>query len=336
MPGNVILLSAQVSAAARAVHATVMDPEGRALDPEGDARLRGGFTSQLRRILGESRCAQVSFIIFCSSFFSFFFILLLLLLLGLVLSLLLILVLFTAIVYQCYYSFRLLQGVRSTTFMQLSCCGLTFCFSFLPPHPTQVQVLPGGKLRVSMRVHCAWKSKGPPLVKNANCEGPYRCFLSRRDCGSNASSRPCWSQSSRPCPCGGPGGGRKECHCSCLLEPLHLQANCPGNLVRCLEESGRSRCICLPSEGKYVCTLSNVIWLCGLSCLQDHRATLAYTPSHVQVRDVVDLGCATGLSSLELLHAFPNARVEGIDLSPHFLAVGRLLLCQRQASTLLH
>ncbi len=37
---------------------------------------------------------------------------------------------------------------------------------------------------------------------------------------------------------------------------------------------------------------------------------------------LVDLGCATGLSSLELLRAFPGAHVTGVDLSPHFLAVG--------------
>lgn len=42
-----------------------------------------------------------------------------------------------------------------------------------------------------------------------------------------------------------------------------------------------------------------------------------------QVRDVVDLGCATGLSSLELLRALPGSRVTGVDLSPHFLAVGQ-------------
>jgi hypothetical protein len=40
------------------------------------------------------------------------------------------------------------------------------------------------------------------------------------------------------------------------------------------------------------------------------------------VHDIVDVGCATGLSSLELLRAFPQASVVGIDLSPHFLAGG--------------
>ncbi len=41
------------------------------------------------------------------------------------------------------------------------------------------------------------------------------------------------------------------------------------------------------------------------------------------IRTITDLGCATGLSSLELLRAFPGSAVTGLDLSPHFLAVGR-------------
>ncbi|KAG2429387.1 hypothetical protein HXX76_011152 [Chlamydomonas incerta] len=43
-----------------------------------------------------------------------------------------------------------------------------------------------------------------------------------------------------------------------------------------------------------------------------------------KVKHIVDFGAATGLSSLELLRAFPGAeRVTGLDLSPHFLAVGK-------------
>lgn len=41
------------------------------------------------------------------------------------------------------------------------------------------------------------------------------------------------------------------------------------------------------------------------------------------VKAIVDLGCATGLSSRALLDAFPGAAVTGVDLSPYFLAVGR-------------
>lgn len=48
------------------------------------------------------------------------------------------------------------------------------------------------------------------------------------------------------------------------------------------------------------------------------------------VRDIVDLGCATGLSSLALAKEFPEASVTGIDASPHFLAVGRYEQQQRQ------
>eukprot|EP00951_Prasinocladus_malaysianus_P047296 scaffold649783_cov37-Prasinocladus_malaysianus.AAC.1 len=41
------------------------------------------------------------------------------------------------------------------------------------------------------------------------------------------------------------------------------------------------------------------------------------------VRDVVDVGCATGLSSRELVESFPGCSVIGVDLSEYFLAVGR-------------
>jgi ubiquinone/menaquinone biosynthesis C-methylase UbiE len=51
------------------------------------------------------------------------------------------------------------------------------------------------------------------------------------------------------------------------------------------------------------------------------------------VRDIVDIGAATGLSSLALLKAFPEASVTGIDLSPHFLAAGRYLQRQREERT---
>lgn len=48
---------------------------------------------------------------------------------------------------------------------------------------------------------------------------------------------------------------------------------------------------------------------------------------------LVDLGCATGLSSLELLRAFPGAHVTGVDLSPHFLAVGVYEQQKREAAS---
>ncbi|KAL4538267.1 hypothetical protein Ndes2526B_g03414 [Nannochloris sp. 'desiccata'] len=51
------------------------------------------------------------------------------------------------------------------------------------------------------------------------------------------------------------------------------------------------------------------------------------------VKDILDIGAATGLSSLALLKAFPGATVTGIDLSPHFLAAGRYLQRQREEET---
>ncbi len=40
---------------------------------------------------------------------------------------------------------------------------------------------------------------------------------------------------------------------------------------------------------------------------------------------ILDIGAATGLSSVALLEAFPGASVLGVDLSPYFVAVGRYL-----------
>jgi trans-aconitate methyltransferase len=39
-----------------------------------------------------------------------------------------------------------------------------------------------------------------------------------------------------------------------------------------------------------------------------------------------------GLSTLELLRSFPGARLVGLDLSPHFLAVARHLQRRREAA----
>lgn len=43
------------------------------------------------------------------------------------------------------------------------------------------------------------------------------------------------------------------------------------------------------------------------------------------VKRILDVGCATGLSSRELKRGFPGAEVTGIDLSPYFLAVGKAM-----------
>ncbi|GFR41885.1 hypothetical protein Agub_g2394 [Astrephomene gubernaculifera] len=50
------------------------------------------------------------------------------------------------------------------------------------------------------------------------------------------------------------------------------------------------------------------------------------------IRSILDLGCATGLSSRELMRVFPGAAVTGLDLSPHFIAVGRYEADQRAAA----
>jgi ubiquinone/menaquinone biosynthesis C-methylase UbiE len=62
------------------------------------------------------------------------------------------------------------------------------------------------------------------------------------------------------------------------------------------------------------------------ACMLELLGALGARP----VADVLDVGAATGLSSLELLRALPGGvAVTGIDLSPHFLAVGRRLQAQR-------
>ena len=51
------------------------------------------------------------------------------------------------------------------------------------------------------------------------------------------------------------------------------------------------------------------------------------------VQEILDIGAATGLSSLALLKGFPESSVIGIDLSPHFLAAGKYLQRQREAAS---
>lgn len=52
------------------------------------------------------------------------------------------------------------------------------------------------------------------------------------------------------------------------------------------------------------------------------------------VKAVLDLGCATGLSSLALTQLFPAAKVTGVDLSPHMVAVGRYHQERREVGVL--
>ena len=53
---------------------------------------------------------------------------------------------------------------------------------------------------------------------------------------------------------------------------------------------------------------------------------------NTDVRHVLDLGCSTGLSTLELHQAFPEAQITALDLSPYFTAVARHDQQQRQVA----
>lgn len=63
-------------------------------------------------------------------------------------------------------------------------------------------------------------------------------------------------------------------------------------------------------------------------CLRQLMVAQGGCPDDVEV--VVDLGCATGLSSTALRSALPAAGVTGVDLSPHFLAVAKQEQEQRE------
>ena len=49
---------------------------------------------------------------------------------------------------------------------------------------------------------------------------------------------------------------------------------------------------------------------------------LPTAPEHAP-KQIVDLGCSTGLSTFALRSRFPNAHLIGVDLSPYFLAVAQ-------------
>ncbi len=57
------------------------------------------------------------------------------------------------------------------------------------------------------------------------------------------------------------------------------------------------------------------------------KATLPEAP-----RDIVDLGCSVGLSTFTLQQLYPQAKLTGVDLSPHFLAIARLRAQQQGAN----
>jgi ubiquinone/menaquinone biosynthesis C-methylase UbiE len=40
-----------------------------------------------------------------------------------------------------------------------------------------------------------------------------------------------------------------------------------------------------------------------------------------QPQDILDVGCSVGMSTFSLQSAYPNSKITGLDLSPHFLAI---------------
>ncbi|DBB17542.1 TPA: hypothetical protein ACH3X3_002600 [Trebouxia sp. C0006] len=53
----------------------------------------------------------------------------------------------------------------------------------------------------------------------------------------------------------------------------------------------------------------------------------------VAVKSAVDVACAAGLSTRSLADRFPGAKVQGLDLSPHFLALAELRCRQAEAAS---
>ncbi len=49
----------QVNAAAKSVHAPVMDPTGKALRPDGDEQLRGSYSAHMTRHMQRAGCRPV-------------------------------------------------------------------------------------------------------------------------------------------------------------------------------------------------------------------------------------------------------------------------------------
>lgn len=87
-------------------------------------------------------------------------------------------------------------------------------------------------------------------------------------------------------------------------------------------------CVCrCPNRGDN--NLRSSYGRCMLSLMQQ----LPGAPSPSDVTAVLDVGCATGLSSLALQQLFPDAHITGVDLSPHMIAVGRHHQQQRVVST---
>jgi ubiquinone/menaquinone biosynthesis C-methylase UbiE len=63
-------------------------------------------------------------------------------------------------------------------------------------------------------------------------------------------------------------------------------------------------------------------------------AIQTFTAEHkcCEPKDILDIGCSAGYSTRWLAADYPTARVTGLDLSPHFLAVAELRERQREAT----
>ena len=55
-------------------------------------------------------------------------------------------------------------------------------------------------------------------------------------------------------------------------------------------------------------------------------------PQITEPQDILDMGCAAGLSTFALQEVYPKAKVTGLDLSPYFLAVANYRSQQHQAN----
>ncbi|MGD1909922.1 MAG: methyltransferase domain-containing protein [Rivularia sp. (in: cyanobacteria)] len=55
-------------------------------------------------------------------------------------------------------------------------------------------------------------------------------------------------------------------------------------------------------------------------------------PQITQPQDILDMGCAAGLSTFALQEIYPKAKVTGLDLSPYFLAVANYRSQQRHGN----
>lgn len=65
-----------------------------------------------------------------------------------------------------------------------------------------------------------------------------------------------------------------------------------------------------------------------------HWSHLSTDSQGFEPKDILDVGCSTGLSTMKLYETFPRARqITAVDLSPHMLAVAKYNLAMREEQT---